>query len=150
MRVTRSAVTIAAPRETVWTVLTDPSYVKRWQCGTDLITDWSAGGPIRLATAWDGGTVEQWGTVLEVRPPELLRHTLHSPRPDVPDRPGQHVTTTYTLVDRDGLTELTVTREDPRPLLPGTLAAACDEPDPEDDDEDPLLTALRALAESLL
>jgi len=35
-------------RESVWAVVTQPGYVKQWQYGSNLDTDWSVGSPILL------------------------------------------------------------------------------------------------------
>ena len=140
MRSTMSRVHIRAPRATVWAVLTDPVHVKQWQYGSDLTTDWAIGSPIRFSAVWEGGSFEQWGTVLQFDAPERLRYSLFAPRPDVEDRPENYFTMTYTLTDDAGATDLAITQDDPRDI------PADDDPD---DGENPVLAALRALAESL-
>ena len=91
---------MASP-EAVWTALTEPEFVERWQYGSVLVTDWSVGGPIRFTTKWEGQTLEQWGTVLAFQPPTMVRYSLFAPRPDLADVPENYFTMTYELV-RDG------------------------------------------------
>ena len=87
VRVSRSSIHIEAPRETVWSVVTEPAYVKQWQYGSDLQTDWSVGSQIRFVSEWEGQTFEQWGTVVHVDAPNRLAYSLFAPRPDLEDKP---------------------------------------------------------------
>ncbi|MFB8004052.1 SRPBCC domain-containing protein [Nocardia sp. NPDC056000] len=134
-----SKVRIEAPREIVWAVLTDPEYVRQWQYGSVLSTDWSIGSPIRFTTEWDGTTFEQWGTVLLVDSPARLRYSLFAPRPELEDKPENYFTMGYALEDDAGATELTITQEDPRET---------DGVEGDDEGESPVLAALKALAEA--
>jgi uncharacterized protein YndB with AHSA1/START domain len=144
VRVSKSEVKIDAPRETVWAVLTEPRYVKQWQYGSDLDTDWSVGSSIRFTAEWDGHKFEQWGEVLLVDAPRELRYSLFVPEPGVEDKPDNRLTMIYSLSEESGLTRVTITQEDPRPVAPG----AGDEDG--DEGENPILAALRSLAESLV
>jgi len=138
---TTSSLHIKANREAVWIVLTDPTYVRQWQYGSVLETDWTVGSPIRFTTEVEGKIFEQWGTVLAVDALREARYTLFAPRPGLADSPENYFTMTYGLAsDSDG-TLVTITREDPRPGAPET--------DGDGDDESPVLTALRDLAESI-
>lgn len=110
-----SEVTIVASPQTVWEALVTPAWVKQWQYGSDLITDWQVGGPIRFHSEWQGKTYEQWGQVLEFVPFERLRYSLFAPRPGLEDRPEHRFVMTYRLSQDDGATRLTIEQEDPRP-----------------------------------
>jgi len=141
MRVSVSKVSVNAAMGTVWKVVTEPVHVRQWQYGSVLDTDWSIGGSIRFTTEWDGQTFEQWGTVLSVDAPNKLSYSLFAPRPDLEDRDENYFTMTYELTDDHGVTVLTITQEDPRPS---------DGPDDdESEDENPVLIALKGVAESL-
>jgi uncharacterized protein YndB with AHSA1/START domain len=140
VRVSSSSVRIEAPPEIVWSVVTEPSYVKQWQYGSDLSTDWTVGSPIRFTSEWEGQTFEQWGVVLEVEAPARLRYSLFAPRPDLEDRPENYFTMTYTLAEDASATNLTITQEDPRP--------GAGEPDEGEEADNPVLAALKSLAES--
>jgi uncharacterized protein YndB with AHSA1/START domain len=72
-----SIIRLNTSKEKVWDALTKPELVKRWQYGSDLITNWEVGSSIRFRTEWDGKVFEQWGQVLEVQPPELLKFKVY-------------------------------------------------------------------------
>ncbi|QNE23302.1 ATPase [Kribbella qitaiheensis] len=141
MRVTTSSIRIEASREIVWAVLTDHAYVKQWQYGSVLSTDWSVDSPIRFANDWEGNTFEQWGTVLLVDAPAQLRYSMFAPRPDLEDKPENYFTMGYTLEDAAGKTNLTITLEDPREIT--------GEDTGDNDEENPVLATLKNLAESV-
>lgn len=49
-----STITIDAPVEKVWDVLTNPAQVKLWQYDSNLTTNWETGSDIRFSVEWDG------------------------------------------------------------------------------------------------
>jgi len=134
MRVSTSAITINAPREIVWSALTRPECVRRWQYDSELTTDWIVGHPIRFSAEWQGQAFAQWGTVLEFDAPNRLRYSLFAPRPGLEDRPENYFTMTYELTDVVDGTKVTFIHEDPREL---------DGIENNVDEEDPVLMALR-------
>jgi uncharacterized protein YndB with AHSA1/START domain len=140
MRVSTSTVTINAPRDVVWVVVTLPEYVRQWQYNSELTTDWIVGHPIRFSAEWQGQTFEQWGTVLDFDEPTRLRYSLFAPRPGLDDVPENYFTMTYELTDVDGGTQVTFIQEDPR---------ESGDADGEVDDDNPVLRALRDVAESI-
>jgi uncharacterized protein YndB with AHSA1/START domain len=140
VRVTTSTVTVLAPRGVVWEVITRPEFVRQWQYGSDLTTDWTVGAPIRFRAEWQGQDFEQWGTVLEFSPTERLRYSLFAPRPDLEDRPENYFTMTYELHDVGAGTAVTFIHEDPR-----EVGSEVDE----SDDDNPVLVVLKTVAESI-
>jgi uncharacterized protein YndB with AHSA1/START domain len=141
MRISTSSMSIEAPLAAVWAAVTSPEYVKQWQYGSALMTDWMVGSPIRFTSEWEGRTFEQWGTVLRVDEPTHLSYSLFAPRPGVDDLPENYFVMRYDLVERDGATMVTFTHEDPREsgFVPGD----------DDHHENPILLALKAVAESI-
>ncbi|WP_407341547.1 SRPBCC domain-containing protein [Pengzhenrongella phosphoraccumulans] len=136
-----SEIDVAASPAAVWETLTVPALVKRWQYGSDLVTDWAVGSPIRFTVQWEGGRFEQWGTVLEFDRPRQLSYSLFAPRPDLADAPENYFTMTYLLTPlEDGGTRVSITQHDPRP---GAGEAEADE-----GAENPVLIELRTVAES--
>jgi uncharacterized protein YndB with AHSA1/START domain len=154
-RTSTSRVVINAPAERVWQALTEPALVKQWQYGSDLLTDWSLGGPLRFHSEWEGVAYEQWGTVLEVVPHLRLVYTLFAPRPDLEDKPENYFTMTYGLEEADRVTTLTISQDDPRPApaqdesASGGTAEGGEEGDNAEDADDgsPVLNALKDLVE---
>jgi uncharacterized protein YndB with AHSA1/START domain len=138
MQTSRSTVIVHAPREIVWSAVTLPEYVRQWQYGSELTTDWTVGHSIRFSAEWQGERFEQWGTVEEFSAPHRLRYSLFAPRPGLEDRPENYFTMTYELFDVDDGTKVAFTHADPR--APDGV---------ESDNENPILMALRDVAESL-
>jgi uncharacterized protein YndB with AHSA1/START domain len=81
-----STIKIKAPIERVWDILTKPEFVKQWQYGSELQTDWQLGTNIRFKTEWEGKVYQQWGKVLDVRQNELIKYSLFAPNPELEDK----------------------------------------------------------------
>lgn len=109
--VATSTITIDAPRERVWAVLTDPDAAREFMFGTELDTDWTVGGPIRWRGVFKGTPYEDHGTILEFAPPSRLVNTHFSPLSGEEDVPEHHHTLTWTLDDDAGATVLTLTQD---------------------------------------
>ena len=109
--VATSTITIDAPPDRVWKVITDPQAVKEFMFGADLATDWTVGGPIAWRGEWEGKPYEDKGTVLEVDPGQKLVHTHFSPLGGEEDTPGNYHTLTWTLEDKGGQTQLTLSQD---------------------------------------
>jgi uncharacterized protein YndB with AHSA1/START domain len=134
-----SIIRLNTSKEKVWDTLTRPELVKRWQYGSDLITNWEVGSSIRFRTEWDGKVFEQWGQVLEVQPPELLKYSLFAPRPDLEDKTENYFIMTYLLTTENGKTKLEIIQEDNRPHAK--------QEDPQGE-ENSILQSLKNIAES--
>ena len=134
-----STVKIKAPLQKVWDILTKPEFVKQWQYGSELLTEWKVDSDIRFKTEWEGKIFEQWGKVLEIRPNELIKYSLFAPRPDLDDKPENYFIMSYVLTIENGQTKLEIIQEDNRPN------AVQEEPKGEDN---PVLKSLKEIAET--
>lgn len=134
-----SRISIKATRQKVWDTLTNPEFVKLWQYGSDLLTNWEVGSKIKFVTKWEDKVFEQWGFVLEFTPTTKLRYSLFAPRPDLEDKPENYFEMIYSLADDNGQTKLEVIQEDNRPN------AVQEE---EQGDENPILKMLKQVAET--
>ena len=134
-----SRITVNASAQKVWDALTKPELVKKWQYGSDLITDWKINNPIRFRSEWEGKIFEQWGTVLEIIPNKLIRYNLFAPRPDLEDKPENYFMMSYLLSKKGDCVVLEIHQEDDRP---GTVQAEVQ------GEENPVLAGLKALCES--
>jgi uncharacterized protein YndB with AHSA1/START domain len=105
---TTHSIRIQAPVDDVWSALTTPTTIKRWFFGVDTETDWQVGGPLVHRGEWQGKPYEDKGTILRVEPPAALVHTHWSPASGLPDAPDNYQEVRWSLVERDGGTELTV------------------------------------------
>ncbi|WP_308492400.1 SRPBCC domain-containing protein [Microbacterium terrisoli] len=108
-----STIAIDAPRDHVWAVLTDPGATKEFMFGTELVTDWAVGGPIRWRGIWQGKPYEDHGIVVAFEPGRRLVNTHFSPLSGQPDVPENHHTLTWTLEDgaAQGQTVLTLAQD---------------------------------------
>ena len=97
-----ASVTIDASPDKVWAALTDPALIKRYMFGSEVTSDWTVGSTITYAGEYEGKKYEDHGTILEIRPNELLRSTHFSPLSGQPDVPENYHTITYTL-ERQGV-----------------------------------------------
>ncbi|MDQ1547613.1 MAG: hypothetical protein QOH69_2517 [Actinomycetota bacterium] len=104
-------VTIDAGRERVWAALTDPELITRYMFGSTVTSDWMPGSTITYAGEYEGKKYEDHGTILEIRPPELLRSTHFSPLGGKPDVPENYHEIAYTLTAKDGATEVVLTQD---------------------------------------
>ncbi|MGC2208426.1 MAG: SRPBCC domain-containing protein [Candidatus Dormiibacterota bacterium] len=105
------SITINASADAVWQALTDPEMVRQYMYGTNMETDWQVGSPITWKGEWQGSTYEDKGSVLEVKPRQLLRVTHWSPTAGTEDTPDNYHTVTYELAGEEGTTTLTVKQD---------------------------------------
>ena len=111
MYVATSTITIGAPASRVWSVITDPDAAKEFMFGTELVTDWTVGGPILWRGTWDGKEYEDRGSILEFEPGRRLVVTHFSPLSGQADAPENYHTLTWTLEDQAGATQLTLAQD---------------------------------------
>lgn len=112
-----SEVSIRASSSRVFDVLTKPEWVALWQFGRMLNTTWQAGSEIRFRTEWDHGkrVLEQWGTVLDVRPGERVEYSLFTPMRDSADAIENYCVTRYFLSSDGADTKVVLVQQDNRP-----------------------------------
>jgi uncharacterized protein YndB with AHSA1/START domain len=131
-----STIKIKATTQKVFDALTKPELVKLWQFGRVLATDWKVGSEIKFKAEYDRTVLEQWGTVLEMRPNELIKYNLFTPRPDLEDKQENYSLTSYVLTADNEQTKVEIIQEDNRPsgFTPTTL--------------NPILASLKQVAET--
>ena len=140
MAINISTITMNAPVQKVWDILTKPGYVKQWQYGSELLTDWKPGSDIRFKTAWEGKIFEQWGKVLDIQKNKLIKYSLFAPRPGLEDKPENYFIMSYVLTADNGQTKLEIIQHDDRP------GAVQEQPQGE---ENPVLQGLKQIAETI-
>lgn len=105
---TSTTTTIDAPVEEVWNAITAPDQIERWFFGVKTETDWQPGSPIVHRGEWQGRPYEDKGEIVKIEPPTLLVHTHWSDVSGLPDAPEHYEEITWSLAERNGSTDLTV------------------------------------------
>jgi uncharacterized protein YndB with AHSA1/START domain len=106
-----STIAIDAPPARVWSVITDPSSVGELFFGSEVITDWSVGGPIVWRGEWEGKPFEDRGEIIAFEPGWRLETTHFSPLTGQPDVPENYHTLTWTLEPSGTQTVLTLMQD---------------------------------------
>jgi uncharacterized protein YndB with AHSA1/START domain len=79
--------------------------------GSEVTSDWKVGSTITYAGEYEGKKYEDHGTILEIRPPGLLRSTHFSPLSGKPDVPENYHEITYTLLSEGEGTRVELTQD---------------------------------------
>ena len=135
-----SRIFINAPAEKVWYAITEPQWVKQWQYGSQLTTDWNVGSRISFTAEWEEKVFEQWGKVLKFEPYKNLSYTLFVPSPGLEDSPENYFEMEYILSEKERGTHLEIIQKDNR------KGAQQEE---EQGEENPVLKQLKTLVENL-
>jgi Activator of Hsp90 ATPase homolog 1-like protein len=93
--VVSKGVVIGMPRDTVWQVLTQPSFVRRYLYGAELSTDWTVGSSVLFRGEFDGQSWQDKGVVLACEPPSELRYSYWSGSCGLADRAENYATVSY-------------------------------------------------------
>jgi len=109
--VAKATTMINAPSSKVWDALIKPELVKQYLFGTDVITDWKVGSPIKYKGVWQGKAYEDKGKVVEFVPEKLIVSTYWSPLSGVADAPENYKTVRYELTSQGSQTQLTITQD---------------------------------------
>ena len=113
--------TINAPPTAVWKALTTPSALKQFFFGSDIVTDWRVGSPIRFRGTWNGKPYEDKGTIESFDFGKRLAFTHWSPLSKLEDKPENYHIVSFDLRPASGGTEVVLTqvnRNDKEPLTP--------------------------------
>jgi uncharacterized protein YndB with AHSA1/START domain len=112
-KIITNTLTLAATPEKVWSLLTEPAYVKQYMYNSDLVTDWQPGQPVTFKGAYQGQEmVFVKGHVVENKPYSLLSYTVFDPNANYTDEPWNYLTVTYKLEAAGSGTQLTITQGD--------------------------------------
>jgi uncharacterized protein YndB with AHSA1/START domain len=106
-----STIVIDAPPSRVWSVITDPESLGELFFGSEVITDWTVGGPIIWRGEWEGKPFEDKGEIIAFEPGRRLETTHFSPLTGQPDVPENYHTLTWTLEPSGTQTVLTLMQD---------------------------------------
>lgn len=108
-----SSISIQAPAQKVWDLLTNPEQTPKYMFGCAALSDWTVDSPLIWKGNFNGvELVAVKGTVTGIRPGQFLAYTTIDPNSTIPDVPENYVTVTYTLTETNGETLLEVTQGD--------------------------------------
>lgn len=106
-----TSTTINATKSAVWNALTDPALIKKYFFGTNTITTWQPGTPIKFEGEWQGKKYHDKGTVLQNIKEQLLQFDYWSSMSGIEDKPENYMIVTYSLQGTDNNVTLTLKQE---------------------------------------
>lgn len=106
-----SSITINVPVATVWDALINPSIVKLYMFGTQVISEWKEGTPIIWKGIWQGKPYEDRGMILKIVPEKTLQYTHFSPLSGAADIAENYHTVTYELSDTGEHTQVLLSQD---------------------------------------
>jgi uncharacterized protein YndB with AHSA1/START domain len=102
--------TINAPPTAIWNALTTPSALKQFFFGSDIVTDWNVGSPIRFRGNWNGKPYEDKGTIQTFDVDRRLAFTHWSPLSKLEDKPENYHIVSFDFRPTGGGTEVVLTQ----------------------------------------
>jgi uncharacterized protein YndB with AHSA1/START domain len=105
------SINIHASISNVWEALTKTEIIKQYFFGTNTITDWKVGSPIKFKGEWEGKSYEDKGTILEMKKNKLIKYSYWSSMSGIEDKPENYVIVTYQLSGDNENVSLTVLQE---------------------------------------
>ena len=98
----------------VWDVLVNPEQTKKYMFGCETLSNWQVGDALLWRGELDGKPIVfVKGSIVEINHGSYLAYTTFDPNNTaMADVPENYLTVSYTLEDRDGKTELTITQGD--------------------------------------
>lgn len=95
--VAKSSITVNVPVAKMWDALVNPSVIKQYMFGTDVVSDWKVGSSIVWKGIWKDKPYEDKGVILKIESGKTLQYTHFSPLSGEPDRAENYHTLTYEL-----------------------------------------------------
>ncbi len=109
--VATASITLNAPIAKIWDAITNPSVIKEYMFGTEVVSDWKVGRPILWKGVWKGKSYEDKGVILEIEPERLIRYSHFSPLSGAPDTPENYHTLTFELSKEGGASRLALSQD---------------------------------------
>lgn len=112
--IVKNSITIHAPAAKVWDALTNPAQTKKYMFGCEALSDWKEGSPLIWKGNFNGvELIAVKGVVKKINPGKYLEYTVIDPNnPKIPDQPGNYLTVTCELAEKEGITTFTATQGD--------------------------------------
>lgn len=92
-----SSIKINSSPEKVWTVLTDPKYIRKYLFGTKVKTNWEVGSPIIFQGEYNNQQYTDKGNVIEKIENQLLKYNYWSKFSGLEDKSTNYSLITYQI-----------------------------------------------------
>ncbi len=109
--IAKASIRINATRDRVWNALIDPTAIRQYMFGTQVVSDWKVGSPISWKGEWQGKAYEDKGIILQFQPECTLQYSHFSPLSGVPDSPENYHTVSVELTPSGNQTEVTLSQD---------------------------------------
>lgn len=110
--VVQNTITINGPVAHVWDALVNPAQTKKYMFGCEAISDWKVGDSLLWKMIYEGKEmIPVKGIILDIQPGRFLKYTVIDAVSGMEDIPENYLNVTYTLVEQNGVTTLTVTQD---------------------------------------
>jgi len=111
--VVKSTISIDAPSSQVWDALVNPEKTKQYMFGCETVSDWNVGSSLVWRGKYEGrDMVFVKGNIVAIEPEKSLTYTTIDPNSAIDDVSGNYLHVTYSLVNENDKTILTVTQGD--------------------------------------
>ena len=91
--------------------MTNPEVIKQYMFGTNVVSDWKEGSPIRWQGEWQGKKYEDKGAIRKLVPERTIQYSHFSPLSGAPDVPENYHTVTVELSPEGTRTRVTLTQD---------------------------------------
>jgi uncharacterized protein YndB with AHSA1/START domain len=109
--IAEQSIIINASASKVWDALINPVKIKQYLFGTETISDWKIGSPIKYRGEWQGKKYEDKGIIRNIIPEKLLESTYWSSMSGLADVPENYKNVSYKLHPENNGTRLTITQD---------------------------------------
>src|SRR6185503_8382487 len=106
----KTSIDINTPIEQVWDALTNPSIIKEYLYGTEVISNWQKDSPIVFKGEWQGKHYEDKGIIQRIQPYAVLEYTHWSNLSGKPNTPENQNTVSFILTQTNGGTHVALTQ----------------------------------------
>jgi len=109
--IARAEVRIYTSRSRVWDALVNPTIIRCYMFGADVISDWKEGSSIVWKGVWEGKPYEDKGIILRLEPERILQYSHFSPLSGVADTPENYHMVTIELSDEGEYTRVSLSQD---------------------------------------
>lgn len=106
-----ASIAVNVPIGKVWDAFVNPSVIRQYMFGTNVVSDWKEGSHIVWKGEWEGKKYEDRGVILKLKPQRMISYSHFSPLSGLPDAPENYHTVTIELSPDKNGTRVTLTQD---------------------------------------